>query len=156
VIRLLWLIPTIPFVSATLLILLGSRFSRRMIAALGVGSIGLSAALAILVAASFMTAHPPGGGFTQVLWTWMDVAGFRPEIGFYLDALSLLMILVATCIGFLIHIYSAEFMIEDPGLRPLLRLHEPVCRIDDYARAGQQSAPSAAWDGKALDCAAIS
>ena len=114
-IRLLWLIPAIPFLTATLLILLGSRFSRRMIAAFGVGSIGLSAVLAILVAASFMTAHPPGGGFTQVLWTWMDVGGFRPEIGFYLDALSLLMILVATCIGFLIHIYSAEFMIEDPA-----------------------------------------
>jgi NADH-quinone oxidoreductase subunit L len=115
VIRLLWLIPAIPFLSATVLILLGSRFSRRGVAALGVGSIGLSAAVTILVGASFVTAPPPGNAFTQILWTWIDVAGFRPEIGLYLDALSLLMILVATCIGFLIHIYSAEFMAEDPA-----------------------------------------
>ena len=34
---------------------------------------------------------------------------------FYLDALSLVMVLVVTFVGFLIHIYSAEFMIEDEG-----------------------------------------
>ena len=33
----------------------------------------------------------------------------------YLDALSLVMVLVVTFVGFLIHIYSAEFMIEDEG-----------------------------------------
>jgi NADH-quinone oxidoreductase subunit L len=43
----------------------------------------------------------------------MDVGGLRPAIGFYLDALSLVMILVVTCVGFLIHVYSSEFMIED-------------------------------------------
>jgi NADH-quinone oxidoreductase subunit L len=53
--------------------------------------------------------------YTQVLWTWIDVAGFEPQIAFYLDALSLVMILVVTFVGFLIHIYSAEFMIEDEG-----------------------------------------
>jgi NADH-quinone oxidoreductase subunit L len=115
VIRLLWLIPAIPFLSATLLILRGSHFSRRTIASLGVGSIGVSAAITILVGTGFLIGNPSGGAFTQILWTWIDVAGFRSEIGFYLDALSLLMILVATCIGFLIHVYSAEFMIEDPA-----------------------------------------
>ena len=34
---------------------------------------------------------------------------------FYLDALSLVMMLVVTFVGFLIHLYSAEFMIEDEG-----------------------------------------
>ena len=50
-----------------------------------------------------------------MLWTWIDVAGFRPQIAFYLDALSLVMILVVTWVGFLIHIYAAEFMAEDEG-----------------------------------------
>jgi NADH-quinone oxidoreductase subunit L len=114
-IRLLWLIPALPFASALVLVLFGSRFSRRATAVVGVGSIGLSALITILVAVSFFSAPPSGNSYTQVLWTWINVAGFEPEIGFYLDPLSLVMVLVVTFVGFLIHIYSAEFMIEDEG-----------------------------------------
>jgi NADH-quinone oxidoreductase subunit L len=113
VISWLWLIPTLPFLSATLLMLFGSRLSRRAVAALGVGSIGLSALVTALVAASSVTAPPAGNAYTQVLWTWISVGGFQPQIGLYLDALSLVMVLVVTFVGFLIHIYAAEFMIED-------------------------------------------
>ena len=98
-----------------MLALFGSRFSRRATAMVGVGSIGLSALTTILVAVSFLTAPPAGNSYTQVLWTWINVAGLEPQIGFYLDALSLVMVLVVTFVGFLIHIYSAEFMIEDEG-----------------------------------------
>jgi len=113
VISLLWLIPALPFVSAAVLILFGSSLPRRAVAALGVGSIGLSALVTGLVATSFVTAPPAGHAYTEVLWTWISIAGFQPQIGFYLDALSLVMVLVVTFVGFLIHIYAAEFMIED-------------------------------------------
>jgi NADH-quinone oxidoreductase subunit L len=43
------------------------------------------------------------------------VGGFHPQISFYLDALSLVMILVVTFVGFLIHYYSAEYMEGDEG-----------------------------------------
>lgn len=112
---LLWLIPALPFASALVLLLSGSRLSRRAVAAVGVGSIGLSALVTILVAVSFIGAPPAGDSYTQILWTWINVAGFEPQIGLYLDALSLVMMLVVTFVGFLIHIYSAEFMIEDEG-----------------------------------------
>jgi NADH-quinone oxidoreductase subunit L len=115
VISLLWLIAALPFASALVLALFGSRLSRGAVAAVGVGSIGLSALITILVAVSFLSAPPAGNSYTQVLWTWIDVAGFKPEIGFYLDALSLVMVLVVTFVGFLIHLYSAEFMIDDEG-----------------------------------------
>jgi NADH-quinone oxidoreductase subunit L len=105
----------LPFVSAALLVLFGSSMSRRAAAAVGVGSIGLSALVTILAAISFVSTPPAGNAYTQVLFTWINVAGFAPQIGLYLDALSLVMILVVTCVGFLIHIYSAEFMIEDEG-----------------------------------------
>ena len=109
----LWLIPTLPFLSATLLVLFGSRLPRRAVAPLGVGSIGLTALVTALIAVSFVTNPPAGHAYTQVLWTWISVAGFQPQIGLYLDALSLVMVLVVTFVGFLIHIYAAEFMIED-------------------------------------------
>jgi NADH-quinone oxidoreductase subunit L len=113
VISWLWLIPTLPLASATFLILFGATLSRRVVAALGVGSIGLSAVVTVLIAFRFVTAPPTGNAYTQILWTWISVGAFQPRIGLYLDALSLLMILVVTCVGFLIHIYAAEFMIED-------------------------------------------
>ena len=112
---LLWLIPALPFAGAALLMLFGASLPRRAVAALGAGSIGLSAVVTGLVAASFWSAPPAGGAYTQVLWTWISVGGFQPQIGLYLDALSLLMALVVTFVGFLIHVYSAEFMIEDDG-----------------------------------------
>jgi NADH-quinone oxidoreductase subunit L len=113
VIRLLCLIPALPFASALILVLIGSRLSKRRAAGFGVGSIGLSALITMLVAISFFTAPPAGASYTQLLWTWIDIGGFRPQIGFYLDSLSLVMLLVVTFVGFLIHVYSAEFMIED-------------------------------------------
>ncbi len=114
-ISLSWLIPALPFASAAVLMLFGSRFSRKAVAAVGVGSIGLSALIAILVAITFFSSPPSGNSYTQVLWTWINVAGFSPQIGLYIDPLSLVMVLVVTCVGFLIHIYSAEFMLEDEG-----------------------------------------
>ena len=74
---------------------------------------GLLALAAILAAVGFLSAPPAGQAYTQVLWTWIDVAGFRPQIAFYFDALSLVMILVVTFVGFSIHIYAADFMAED-------------------------------------------
>ena len=110
--QLLWLIPAIPFASTLVLALFGRRMSRRMVAAAGVGSIGLSAMISVAIVPAFLAAGTP---FTQVLWTWIDVAGFRPEIAFYLDPVSLLMVVVVTFVSFLIHLYSAEFMEEDEG-----------------------------------------
>jgi NADH-quinone oxidoreductase subunit L len=115
VLHLLWLIPAFPIASFIVLATLGRRMPRKLVPVFGVGSVGLSAIVALLVTGSFLSSPPPGNHFTQVLWTWIDVGGFRPEIAFYLDSLSLVMVLVVTFVGFLIHFYSAEFMIEDEG-----------------------------------------
>jgi NADH-quinone oxidoreductase subunit L len=109
----LWLIPALPFAGCLMLVLSADRLSRRAIAWIGVGSIGLSAAISVLVGIRFVQ-----GGlqpYRQTLWTWMDVGGFNPQIALYLDALSLVMTLVITFVGFLIHLYSAEFMSGDEG-----------------------------------------
>jgi NADH-quinone oxidoreductase subunit L len=113
--RLLWLVPTLPFASALVLMIFGPRMTRKAAAMVGVSSIGLSALVTLLITASFLQAPPPGNAFAQHLWSWIDVAGFRPQITLYLDALSLIYILVVTFVSFLIHLYSAEHMIESEG-----------------------------------------
>jgi NADH-quinone oxidoreductase subunit L len=113
--QLLWLVAAIPFASAALLALVGSRLSRRMVAISGAGSIGLAAVLTLLIGSEFLISPPAGHAYVQHLWMWMSSGGFQPEIAFYLDPVALLMLLVVTFVGFLIHLYSVEYMRDDPG-----------------------------------------
>jgi NADH-quinone oxidoreductase subunit L len=113
--QLLWLVPAFPFASFLGLVLIGSRLSRAQVALIGVGSVGLSALVGIAVAFSFINAPPPGYAYTQTLWQWLTVTNFTPTIAFYLDALSLVMLSVVTSVGFLIHLYAAEFMLKEEG-----------------------------------------
>jgi NADH-quinone oxidoreductase subunit L len=109
----LWAVPALPFAGFLVLAIIGGRLRRGMAAAIGVGSIGVSATLALLVAGSFISSPSEGRAFSQTLWTWIDVGGFEATAGFYLDALSLTMMLVVAFVAFLIHLYSSEFMQED-------------------------------------------
>jgi NADH-quinone oxidoreductase subunit L len=113
--QILWLVVAIPFVSAALLALFGSSLPRRVVAILGAGSIGLSAFFTLLIGAAFLISPPADNAYVLHLWTWMSSGEFHPEIAFYLDPVSLLMLLVVTFVGFLIHLYSVEYMRNDEG-----------------------------------------
>ncbi|MGA9261740.1 MAG: NADH-quinone oxidoreductase subunit L [Desulfobacterales bacterium] len=111
----LWLIPALPLGGFLVLALLGARLPRGLTAVVGAGSVGLAAVTASLAAYDFWVGEPPGHAYTQTLWVWLNTAGFSPTIAFYLDALSVVMMLVVTWVGFLIHLYSTEFMIDEEG-----------------------------------------
>jgi NADH-quinone oxidoreductase subunit L len=110
----LWLIPLLPLASATLLMVAGGRFSRSLVTLFGAGSVGLSA-VCVLLAFLAWSANPEPVQLS--LWTWMSVGSFQPGISFYLDGLTLVMMSVITGVGFLIHLYSSEFMAEDTSYR---------------------------------------
>lgn len=105
-------IPGLPLLSATLLILFGRQLPKLLAAGLGAGSIGLAA---VLVATQFLAFMDDGAVTTTTLWTWMRVAELSVGVSFYIDGLTLVMMSVITGIGFLIHLYSIEFMWEDEG-----------------------------------------
>ena len=113
--QLLWLVVAIPFVSAAFLALFGASLPRRVVAILGAGSIGLSTFFTLLIGAAFLISPPANNAYVLHLWTWMSSGEFHPEIAFYLDPVSLLMLLVVTFVGFLIHLYSVEYMDGDEG-----------------------------------------
>jgi NADH-quinone oxidoreductase subunit L len=113
--ELLGLIPALPFAGFVVLALTGKRLPRRAVAVVGAGSVGLSAAAMVLVGIEFLGTPPPNHVYSQTIWIWLSVGSFTPVIAFYLDALSMVMIFVITFVGFLIHLYSTEFMIDDGG-----------------------------------------
>ncbi|MFT6052436.1 MAG: NADH-quinone oxidoreductase subunit L [Halioglobus sp.] len=106
----LWLIPALPLLSAVLLMLSAGHMPRQWAAIAGVGSVGASAIVVGLAAIDF-SSHAQVQ--EVVLWNWIAVENFTPRIAFYVDGLSLVMMSVITGIGFLIHLYSVEFMYDD-------------------------------------------
>jgi NADH-quinone oxidoreductase subunit L len=111
----IWAIPALPLAGFLALSVFGGRISRGAAAAVGAGSVGLSFAAAAAASIMFMLSPPPGASFTLVLWQWITAGGFSPSLSFTLDALSVVMILVVTGVGFLIHLYSTRFMSGEEG-----------------------------------------
>ena len=109
----LWLIPLLPLAGALINGALGRRFSKSLVSAIALGSTALAFAIALWVAERF-------SGLAQVPYVeshgpWIQISGFNVDFAFMLDQLSLIMLLVVTGVGFLIHIYSAGYMADDDG-----------------------------------------
>src|SRR5208337_2981624 len=111
----IWCIPALPFAGFLVLAVFGRRFSRTLTAVIGAGSVGLSFLATAAAGALFVSYPPAGSTYTLLLWQWVNVTGFSPSVSLTLDALSAVMILVVTVIGFLIHLYSVRFMAGEEG-----------------------------------------
>jgi len=111
----IWCIPALPFAGFLVLAVFGGRLSRTLTAVIGAGSVGLSFLAAAAASALFVSYPPAGSSFTLLLWQWVNMSGFSPAISFTLDSLSVVMILVVTGVGFLIHLYSTRFMLDEEG-----------------------------------------
>lgn len=104
-----------PLIGFVLLAFGRGRLSENVSAAIGVGSMGLSALTALVVGIDFLQHTPAGGVYTQELWTWMTVPGFAPKFALHLDGLSLTMLGVITGVGFFIHLFASWYMRGEEG-----------------------------------------
>jgi len=109
----IWLLPTLPLLGFLSLVLTAGGLSKRVVAFIGAGSIGLAFVVALSIAYQFLGSGEDA--VTQTLWVWMSVGSFAPGFSFYIDGLTVVMMLVITGVGFLIHLYSTGFMLDDPS-----------------------------------------
>jgi NADH-quinone oxidoreductase subunit L len=108
----LWLIPILPLIGAAINGLLGKRFSRRLVAAVALTFCGAAFAMALWISAQFSSLSLP---HVELVTSWLRSGNFSVDYSFSLDQLSLIMLLVVTGVGFLIHIYSVGYMWEEGG-----------------------------------------
>ncbi len=108
----LWLIPLLPLIGAAINGALGKRFSRQAVTSVALLFCGAAFAMALWVASQFSSLALP---HTEYVATWMRAGSFQVDFAFYLDQLSLVMLLVVSGVGFLIHIYSVGYMWEEGG-----------------------------------------
>ena len=109
---LLCTIPLFPLAGAAINGFLGRQSSKKAISAVALTFCGLTFFVAVLIAANFSSASAP---YSFPLAHWLRSGSFSVDFEFYLDQLSLVMLLVVTGVGFLIHIYSVGYMWEDDG-----------------------------------------
>jgi NADH-quinone oxidoreductase subunit L len=108
--KLVWLVPVLPLVGVAVNGIFG-RWVRERAHLLGVGSTGLS----FLVALAVFLSTLGGETLNWDVYSWIPAGGFHATIGFLVDPLSAVMMLVVTFVGFLIHVYSVGYMHGDPG-----------------------------------------
>ncbi|HYX65509.1 MAG TPA: NADH-quinone oxidoreductase subunit L [Burkholderiales bacterium] len=58
-----------------------------------------------------------GNGFNGTVYTWLTTGQTRFEIGFLIDRLSALMMVVVTFVSLMVHIYTIGYMADDPGYK---------------------------------------
>jgi len=105
-------IPLIPLLAAVFNLFWGRALGRKTAGALACAAVGASFVLAFYV----FWQLPSNGVFRDLVYTWIDSGSFKVNLSFQVDALSAVMLLIVTGIGFLIHIYSLGYMEHDEGM----------------------------------------
>jgi len=108
----LWLIPILPLAGAAINGFLGKKSSRTAVSTVALFFSGAAFLWALSVAWRCLSMPLP---YQEYLAHWIRSGSFSVDFAFYLDQLSLVMLLVVTGVGFLIHIYSVGYMWEDPS-----------------------------------------
>jgi NADH-quinone oxidoreductase subunit L len=111
-----WII-LLPLLGAAINFLLGAtlqkKFGNRAISLVGCGAVIAAFAIAVRAFAMMLALAPHNRFMLDDLWRWFDIGGLRLDVAFWLDPLSMVMVLIITGVGGLIHIYSTGYMHED-------------------------------------------
>jgi NADH-quinone oxidoreductase subunit L len=109
-----WLLVVIPAVSAAVLLLVGKRGDKW---APWLGALVPVVLFVYAVMLFFSVKSESNREVNLHLYSWIPVNRFQVDVGFLLDPLSLVFVLLITGVGGLIHIYAVGYMAGDPGRR---------------------------------------
>ena len=112
ILSLVWLIPLAPLIGALINGILGTLYSRETAHRVGIGTVAFSFIISLLTFFHVLNNPEPQD---IIIYPWIFGDGFSIPVGFLIDPLTTVMLLVVTGVGLLIHIYSAGYMHDDPG-----------------------------------------
>jgi NADH-quinone oxidoreductase subunit L len=114
VLQYLWLIPTLPLVAAGLSAVAKQRH-RTFAASLAIGSMVLALVLSIVAFVSTLTASTPAGepAHRVLNFPWLQIGETWLKLGWVLDPLTALMLVMVSFVGLLIFVYSVGYMAHD-------------------------------------------
>jgi NADH-quinone oxidoreductase subunit L len=113
----LWLIPLLPFAGFLLNGLTGRNLPKSLTTTIAL--LAPLGSFVVVASAAMATWHASGAFALPYTETcpigWIHVGKLNVDFSFVLDQLSLVMLLVVTGVGFLIHVYSVGYMADDEG-----------------------------------------
>ncbi|QKT02571.1 NADH-quinone oxidoreductase subunit L [Ectothiorhodospiraceae bacterium 2226] len=102
-----------PLIGAALAGLFGKQIGRAGAHWATIIGVAISTVLSLLVFKHFVFDGAPT--YNESVYTWMTVAGITLEIGFLVDRLTAMMMVVVTFVSLMVHIYTIGYMKDDPG-----------------------------------------
>jgi NADH-quinone oxidoreductase subunit L len=113
----LWIIPLLPLLGAASNGIFGQKWPKGVVTGVALSSTTLAFLATLEVVREFLALSPDQIPWVKSYFTWISAGGFRADFSLQVDQLTVIMLLVVTGVGWLIHIYSSGYMHDDPGYR---------------------------------------
>jgi NADH-quinone oxidoreductase subunit L len=104
-------IPLLPLLAAIVIGLFGKHLPRAAAHVVTIAGVAISFALSAYVLKDAMVSQP----YNETVYSWLKSGNFSFEIGFLIDRLSAMMMVVVTFVSLMVHIYTIGYMHEDKG-----------------------------------------
>ena len=109
-------VPLAPLVGAMLAGIFGTKLGGNLLGRKASHTVTiLGVFIAFILSAMTLSHVMDGAGFNATIYEWMVVGGLRMEIGFMIDGLTAMMMVVVTFVSLMVHIYTIGYMAEDEG-----------------------------------------
>ncbi len=111
----IWLIPVFPAVGFLINAFLGKKLPKAVVSWVACLALFASFVVSVAILFQFLQLPPEERIFERNIFNWITSGEFNATVGFRIDPLSIIMCLVVTGVGFLIHVYSVGYMHDDEG-----------------------------------------
>ncbi len=111
--NLLLAIPLLPLLASIIAGLFGRFIGRAAAAGVTIAGVAISCLLSMLVFKQLIFDH--AAVFNAPVYTWLVSDGIRMSIGFLVDPLTVMMMVVVTFVSLCVHVYTIGYMADDPG-----------------------------------------
>jgi len=105
------IVPLAPLLGAIIAGFFGKLIGRTLSHLVTIAGVAISLAASVLVFQDVLAGHTYNG----TVYTWMVLGDLRFEVGFLIDSLTTMMMLVVTFVSLMVHIYTIGYMHDDPG-----------------------------------------
>ena len=114
--HLLLAVPLAPLAGSAIAGLLGTKFFGNVVGCkVSHTATILGVLIALIISVQTLLAVLDGATYNGTLYTWMNVAGLKLEVGFLIDSLTAMMMCVVTFVSLMVHIYTIGYMKDDEG-----------------------------------------
>jgi NADH-quinone oxidoreductase subunit L len=110
---LIWIVPALPLAGAVILMVAGKPL-RRIAGGLASLLVGAAFVVSVMVLIDLLGGGPEERTLTIKVFDWISVGSLEAPVELRVDPLSMVMALTVTGVGFLIHVYSIDYMHGDP------------------------------------------